>query len=449
MIPKSEPLLNVGILTNKKIDIELYGDFRVAGNKTEFSGAYTFESQKNHLICKNKNESFEFGNEVIFEPGDPVSESFVIKDVIIGSDFHWERKEKQRFIYSLKIILDKENLIAINIIPLESYLVSVISSEMSAKSSLELLKAHAVVSRSWVLAQIEKSLKTKNKKNEIVTSAKQDDEIIRWYDKEDHIHFDVCADDHCQRYQGVTKINSESARKAIKQTKGILLINENKICDTRYSKCCGGITEAFENVWEPIKNKYLVSVSDYKFEPENYIIDFSNEQNARKWIMNKPLAYCNTNNQKILSNILVDFDKETKDFFRWKVVYTQYEISEIISKKSGEDFGEILDLIPLQRGLSARLIKLKISGSNKSLIIGKELEIRRILSPTHLYSSAIIIEKSDIQNNVPQKFTIHGAGWGHGVGMCQIGAAVMAEQGFMFDEILLHYFKNTNLKKVY
>ena len=449
MIPKTEPLLSVGILTDKKINIELYGDFKVAGNKNVFSGLFSIEAKENKIVCKSSKEKFEFENEIIFEPGDPVSESFVIRDVIIGSSFHWERKEKLRFIYSLKIILSKGKIVAVNLIPLESYLVSVISSEMSAKSSIELLKAHSVVSRSWVISQIEKSSNKKTKRLETGSSVKLEDEIVRWYDREDHDLFDVCADDHCQRYQGVTKINSESAKNAIKQTKGIILLSENKICDTRYSKCCGGITEAFENVWEPVKNRYLVSISDYKFEPENYLVDFNNEANARKWILGQPPAYCNTNDQKILSNILVDYDKATKDFFRWKVTYTQKELAEIINKKTGEDFGDILNLVPVLRGFSARLIKLKIVGTKKTLIVGKELEIRRILSKTHLYSSAIIIDKEDVKEEVPQKFIIHGAGWGHGVGLCQIGAAVMAEKGFMFDEILLHYFKHTTLKKVY
>ena len=449
MMPKTEPLLNVGILSDKKINIELYGDFKVAGNKNVFSGLFSLEAKESKIVCKNNREKFEFENEIVFEPGDPVSESFVIKNVVIGSSFHWERKEKLRFIYSLKIILNKDKLVAVNIIPLESYLVSVISSEMSAKSSIELLKAHSVVSRSWVIAQVEKSSNKKTTKQETGATVKLEDEIVRWYDREDHVLFDVCADDHCQRYQGVTKINSESARKAIKETRGIILVSDNKVCDARYSKCCGGITEAFENVWEPVKNRYLISISDYKFEPENYLVDFNSEVNARKWILNQPPAYCNTNDQKILSNILVDYDKATKDFFRWKVIYTQKEISEIISEKSGEDFGIILDLIPVLRGFSARLIKLKIVGTKKTLTIGKELEIRRILSGTHLYSSAIVIDKEEIKDGVPQKFIIHGAGWGHGVGMCQIGAAVMAEKGFMFDEILLHYFKNTALKKAY
>jgi SpoIID/LytB domain protein len=259
--------------------------------------------------------------------------------------------------------------------------------------------------------------------------------------------YDVCADDHCQRFQGVTKIISESSFIAVEQTKGIVLLSSNNICDARYSKCCGGITESFENVWEPVKHPYLTSIIDYKFEPENYNIDFSDEENSKEWITGNPPAYCNTTDDKILSHILVDYDKETKDFFRWSVEYSQEEIASLLKEKSKIDFGEIIDLVPVERGDSSRLVKVKIVGTKKTLTVGKELEIRRLLSKTHLYSSAFIVKK--IGENIPEKFILYGAGWGHGVGLCQIGAAVMAELGYNFDEILLHYFSNSELKKIY
>jgi SpoIID/LytB domain protein len=340
-----------------------------------------------------------------------------------------------------------EQVVAINHIPLERYLTSVISSEMSAKSSIELLKAQAVIARSWVLAQIERAEKLKEEKEIHETSLEFKDELIKWYDREDHNLFDVCADDHCQRFQGVTKIISDASFNAIDQTRGIVLLSGNKVCDTRYSKCCGGITESFENVWEPVIHPYLTSVVDYKFEPENFNLNFSDEANSEKWIRGKPASFCNTTDRKILSHILVDYDRETKDFFRWKVEHTQNELVELIKQKSGIDFGNIIDLIPVERGDSARIIKLKIIGTNKTLTVGKELEIRRLLSKTHLYSSAFIVKK--VGKDIPEKFILSGAGWGHGVGMCQIGAAVMAEMGYNFDEILLHYFKNSELKKIY
>jgi SpoIID/LytB domain protein len=450
-----EPEISVGILTEEKIEFELHGDFKVSGLYQTFSGQFSAEIANDTIICKGKSEKLQILDEIIFEPQDPALESFLLKDVTIGVKFHWERKEKQRFTGALKLKKDKNKsegsfrIAAINILPIEKYLVSVISSEMSAKSSLQLLKAHAIVSRSWFLAQIEKSKSIKKGKTDYDSSFMSETEYIKWYDREDHTLFDVCADDHCQRYQGITKVFTNVAREAVEQTKGIVLMSEEKICDTRYHKACGGITESFENVWEPITYPYLRSVIDYKFEPDSYNLDFSIEKNAEKWIRSNPPAYCNTNEKRILAQVLLDYDQETTDFYRWKVEYSQKEISSIINKKSGIDFGEILDLIPIERGASSRLIKLKIVGKKKSLIIGKELEIRRTLSPSHLYSSAFVVEKKDIQNEIPQKFILIGAGWGHGVGLCQLGAAVMAARGHLFDEILLHYFRGAELKNIY
>ena len=444
-----EPVISVGIMSDKVINFELHGDFKVTGQNKNFSGRFSAELIDNRIICKQDEVRFEFNDEVIFKPQDFETESFLLKDVTIGVKFHWEKKEKERFTGSLKLLKDNGKIAAINIIPIENYLVSVISSEMSAKSPLQLLKSHAIISRSWVLAQIEKSKSIKKGKNKNTATFVNEDEHIKWYDREDHVLFDVCADDHCQRYQGVTKVFTESAWQAVKQTAGIVLISQDKICDTRYSKSCGGITESFENVWGPTKYNYLSSLPDYKFELENYNLDFSNEINAVKWIKSSPQSFCNTKDRKILSHVLVDFDQSTKDFYRWKVEYNQQEISQLIKAKSGLDFGEIIDLVPVERGYSSRLIKLKIIGTKKTLIVGKELEIRRILSESHLYSSAFIVDKVDIINGVQQKFILTGAGWGHGVGLCQIGAAVMASKGYQFDEILLHYFKDSMLKKIY
>jgi SpoIID/LytB domain protein len=445
----TEPLIQIGILSDNKISFELYGDFSSNLTSKKLNGRFAAELVNDEIICKSNEEKFNSKNEIVFQPHDLSTDTFLIRDVTIGVKFHWERKEKQRFSGSLKLKKDKDKIAVINIISIEKYLTSVISSEMSAKSSLQLLKAHAIVSRSWLLAQIEKSKTLKKAKSKYSSSFESDNEHIKWYDREDHELFDVCADDHCQRYQGVTKVFTEIARDAVTQTHGIVLISKEKICDARYSKSCGGISESFENVWEPIKYDYLTSINDYKFPAENFNPDFSNERNAVKWIKCNPPSFCNTTDKKILSHVLLDYDQETTDFFRWKVSYSQAELCEILKSKSGIDFGNIIDLVPVERGKSARLIKLKIIGTNKTLIVGKELEIRRFLSKSHLYSSAIVIEKSDIENGIPQKFDIFGAGWGHGAGLCQIGAAVMAERGHEFDEILLHYFKNAELKKIY
>ena len=444
-----EPLIRVGILTDKNITFELYGDYATSVSSKSINGKFTAEIINGEIVCSSATEKLTSKDELIFEPNDLKADTFLIRDVTIGVKFHWERKEKQRFTGILKLKKDKDNIAVINAIPIEKYLTSVISSEMSAKSSLQLLKAHAIVSRSWLLAQMEKSKSLKKAKSKYSSSFESDNEHIKWYDREDHELFDVCADDHCQRYQGVTKVFTEIARDAVTQTHGIVLMSQENICDARYSKSCGGISESFENVWEPIKYDYLTSINDYKFPPENFETNFQGEKNSTKWIKGNPASFCNTADKKILSQVLLDFDQETTDFFRWKIVYTQAELSEIIKAKSGMDFGNIIDLVPIERGKSSRLTKLQIVGTNKTMVVGKELEIRKFLSKSHLYSSAIVIEKSDIQNGIPQKFEIFGAGWGHGVGLCQIGAAVMAEKGHEFDEILLHYFKNAELRKIY
>jgi SpoIID/LytB domain protein len=446
---QNEPTIRVGIITEKQINFDLYGNFKVKGNKKIFSGRFSAVIENGKIKCKRGDDLLEVEKEIIFEPEDISIESFLINDVTIGVRFHWQRKEKQRFQGTLKLLKDDDKICVINIIPVEKYLTSVVSSEMNAKSSLQMLKSLAVVSRSWLLAQIEKSKSIKKKKEGYSSVLQTEKEYIRWYDREEHELFDVCADDHCQRYQGITKISTQSARKAVAETSGLVLTFNNEICDARFSKSCGGLTESFHNVWEPVVHEYLSSIVDYKFEPENYNLNFSFEKNAEKWIKGDPPAYCNTRDEKILSQVLIDYDLETTDFFRWKIEYSQDEIAALISKNSGSDFGEIIDLIPLERGDSSRLIRLKVVGSKKELIIGKELEIRRLLSLTHLYSSALVIEKQNIDNNIPGKFVIYGAGWGHGVGLCQIGAAVMAEKGHSFDEILLHYFHNAGLNKIY
>jgi SpoIID/LytB domain protein len=446
----TEPKISVGILTDKKIVFELYGDFEVDFSGKTLSGRFKCEIVNNKLVVSDKQNKYVFENEVYFAPSAPETEYFTLRDVVIGVQFHWERKEKQSFNGSLKLVIDNEKVTAVNILSIEDYLTSVISSEMSAKCTLELLKAHSVISRSWLLAQIEKSQSIKKENISYVRQIESGDELIKWYDREDHVLFDVCADDHCQRYQGTTKVFTDVARQAVSETRGLVLVDDNEaVCDTRFFKACGGVTEAFENVWEPKHFPYLVPVIDYKYEPDNYNMDLTKEANAVKWIKTSPPAFCNTTDKKVLSQVLLDYDQETTDFYRWKVEYTQAEISELINKKTGFDFGKIIDLIPVERGPSARLTKMKIVGTKKTLTIGKELEIRKVLSNSHLYSSAIVVEKEEVKESVPQRFVIFGAGWGHGVGLCQIGAAVMSENGYRFDEILMHYYKNAKMKRIY
>jgi SpoIID/LytB domain protein len=446
---KKEPAISVGIQSEKKISFDLYGEYRIEGLNQVLSGRFSAELLNDKIVCKRGNETFEFQNEVSFVPVDPGIESFLIKDVTIGNKFHWERKEKLRFAGTLHFIKDNGKLTAINVINIEQYLTSVVSSEMNAKASLQLLKAHAILSRSWLLAQLEKSKLLKKEKTIPRTVINSNKELIKWYDREDHKNFDVCADDHCQRYQGITKILSDVARQAIEQTRGIVMTYGDKICDARYSKSCGGITESFGNVWEHIQLDYLSPVVDYKYEPDYFNLNFADERNAIIWIKGNAPAFCSIHDTKILSQVLVNYDQETRDFYRWKVEYTQQEIKDLINSKTQMDFGNIIDLTPLERGDSARIIRLKIKGTKKEFVFGKELEIRRILSKTHLYSAAFVVEKSEYINDIPQKFTIYGAGWGHGVGLCQIGAAYMASKGYQFDEILFHYFTDIRLKKIY
>jgi SpoIID/LytB domain protein len=438
-----EPLISIGILTAKEVRFDLYGEFLIESSEKKFSGRFKAKLENGRISVFHEKKEIISAGEIIFTPNDLETESFLLRDVVIGKNFHWEKKENQRFRGALKFIIEKDEITAVNILPLEEYLISVISSEMSAHSSKELLKAHAIVSRGWLLSQLEK--KNKNSVNEIIT----EEEIIRWYDREDHTNYDLCADDHCQRYQGVTRVISDNAADAISETRGFVLTYGDTICDTRYSKCCGGVTESFENVWEPVHYPYLTSVVDNKFELDDMETDLTKDNNAERWIRKKPSAYCNTSDRKVLSQILVDFDLSTNDFFRWKVEYTQEELAETIFKKSGIDFGNIIDLIPMERGNSGRISKLKIVGSKRIVTIGKELEIRRTLSQSHLYSSAFIISKEKIIDDVPQIFVLEGAGWGHGVGLCQIGAAVMGELGYSFDEILTHYFHGTKIQKIY
>ncbi len=386
---------------------------------------------------------------LLFEPVRYHEASFELNDVTIGIKFHWERKEDQIFKGSLKIIIENEKLTAINILPLEDYLVSVISSEMSATSSLELLKAHAITSRSWLLAQTIKSKELQNSGNFYQPISETPEEYIRWYDREDHLNFDVCGDDHCQRYQGITRQSTELVEQAIAETRGMLLMDGENVCDARFSKSCGGISETFENVWEPEVHTYLQAIVDNPELPEGFDPDLTVETAAEKWIRNAPAAFCNTRDKEVLSQVLNDYDQETKDFYRWNLTYQQADLSELIARKSGKDFGAILDLIPVERGKSGRLKKLKIVGTKITLIIGKELEIRKTLSESHLYSSAFVVDKLNIDNGIPGEFVLTGAGWGHGVGLCQIGAAMMGAKGYKYDEILLHYFRGATISKEY
>ncbi|MGG6544915.1 UNVERIFIED_CONTAM: DUF4922 domain-containing protein [Prevotella sp. 15_C9] len=438
--PYREPIVKVGIVSGEELHFTLNGTFEVNGR----------DSSGKQIVILKESEILWHGQKYreLFFVAKAESASITLEDVTIGVNFHWERKEAQTFQGNLRLVIANGKICAINELPVETYLTSVISSEMRATSSLELLKAHAVISRSWLLAQIEKRKRMGECKRTAFSLINKDDELIRWYDREDHTIFDVCADDHCQRYQGITKSANRHVAEAIRRTSGEILTYDGKICDARYSKCCGGATEEFQYCWENIKKPYLVSLPDTM--PDNTLVsDLTNEENARKWILSSPQAFCNTKDASILRQVLNDFDQETQDFYRWTQDYDQQTLSALIEEKTGMKFGKIIDLMPLERGVSGRIFRLRIVGTERSLTIGKELEIRRVLSKSHLYSSAFVVEKSDFINGVAQKFHIVGAGWGHGVGLCQIGAAVMGAKGYEYKEILLHYYRGASIEKIY
>ena len=442
----TEPHLRIGIMYHPEIIFRLNETYLLAPNGVPYEGIQKVNYRDGKIWL---NDELVDEETLVFNPVRYHEASFELNDVTIGIQFHWERKEDQTFKGSLEIMIENDQLTAINILPLEDYLVSVISSEMSATSNVELLKAHAIVSRSWMLAQTQKSNSLKETEKIYQSISETPEEYIRWYDREDHLNFDVCADDHCQRYQGITRQSTKIVEQAVAETRGMLLINNDKICDARFSKSCGGISETFENVWEPEIHPYLQSIIDNPALSEGYQADLTNEVAAQKWIRNAPEAFCNTHDKEVLSQVLNDYDQETTDFYRWKLTYQQADLAELISRKSGRDFGAILDLIPVERGLSGRLIKLKIVGSKLTLTIGKELEIRKTLSESHLYSSAFVVDKHNITDGIPGEFILTGAGWGHGVGLCQIGAAMMGAKGYQYDQILLHYFRGASISKEY
>jgi SpoIID/LytB domain protein len=372
--------------------------------------------------------------------------TFVLLNVTIGNRFHWERAEDQTFRGDLILAARQDNTItAINEVPLEAYLASVISSEMHAAAPKEFLKAHAITSRSWLLAALRKKQGFPETPVPTRSGIAHDGELIRWYEREEHDLFDVCADDHCQRYQGITKIISGQAEEAVSETNGNVMVYNDEICDARYAKACGGITEDFHTAWEDRQVPYLTSIPDAPIPYRNV----RTEEEAARWILSEPEAYCNTTDAALLQTILPETDRETERFFRWTVRYAARELEEIVREKSGFDFGELQALVPLRRGPSGRIWRLKVVGSKMSVVVGKELEIRRWLSKSHLYSSAFIVNVERDRHGKPEAFVFYGAGWGHGVGLCQIGAAVMASQGFTAERILKHYFGGVEIRKIY
>lgn len=436
----SEPDVCVGIVSADEICFSLNGEYTAKGEI--ITGAQKVAFSEGGILWNGN-----LYRELAFTPC-AENASFSLENVTIGVNFHWERRETQTFQGTLKLVVEADKICAINRLSVENYLVSVISSEMNATSSLEFLKAHAVISRSWLLAQINRRRNQGRGGSGFFSFIKKEDEMIRWYDRDDHTIFDVCADDHCQRYQGITKATNKHVEQAVRETHGQILMSEGDICDARFSKCCGGITEEFQYCWDDNPRPYLVALRDGD-NISGHVPDLTDEVEAEKWIREKPGSFCNTENREILSQVLNDYDRETSDFYRWHVEYSQERLSALIAENLKLDLGEIVNLEPVARGKSGRIWKLRIVGTKSSFTIGKELEIRRVLSETHLYSSAFVVDRYDMDNGVPRRFVLTGAGWGHGVGLCQIGAAVMGEQGYGYDEILLHYYRGAELNKIY
>ena len=435
----TQPNVSVGIVSGREIKFCLNTTYVVEGMPS--AGKQTVSFSENGVLWNGKTY-----RQLEFLPQSDEA-SFSLYDVTIGVNFHWERKETQTFLGKLKFIINGNSVCAVNELPVERYLESVISSEMSATSSLELLKAHAVISRSWLLVQMQNRRKGETTAHVAASEIQGNGELIRWYDREDHTLFDVCADDHCQRYQGITKETSAHVAEAIRQTAGQVLTDEDEICDARFSKCCGGETEEFQYCWENLRKPYLVALRD---APQQEALDLTVEANADRWIRSSPESFCNTRDAKVLSQVLNNYDQETSDFYRWRVEYTQQQVQQLLTEKLGIDFGAVVDLIPVERGTSGRLSKLRIVGEKLTLVIGKELEIRRALSKSHLYSSAFVVDAFDRnEQGIPKRFAFIGAGWGHGVGLCQIGAAVMGERGYSYKEILLHYYPGAIIKQIY
>ena len=430
-----QPQVSVGVLTAQRIDFVLHGDYTAAGKTVAGENRVSADGDRVRW------DGASYGR-LRFEPCG-VDASFTLKEVVIGIGFHWQRTEDQVFRGALELIADDGRVTAVNRIGVEEYLVSVIASEMNASASPELLKAHAVISRSWLLAQIvRRQAKPAVAESKCIVRS-DDEERIRWYDREDHSLFDVCADDHCQRYQGITRTYEHTAavRRAVADTCGEVLTYGGEICDARFSKCCGGVTEEFRNCWEERDYPYLSRVRDCDGDPP--APDLTREDEAARWIGASAEAFCNTSDPGILGQVLNGYDCETSDFYRWRVEYTPWKLSDLVRRRLGIDLGAIRELIPVQRGASGRLVKLRIVGTQGAVTIGKELEIRRVLSESHLYSSAFVVEKP------AEGFILRGAGWGHGVGLCQIGAAVMGHRGFAYDRILLHYYRGAAVEKYY
>jgi SpoIID/LytB domain protein len=445
-----EPTVKVGLMSVARVRFTLNAGYLSSNGQVWPAGDYLagVGDDSNIIVTDEAGRVVSAERECQLSPVQQTGASFTLRGVTIGIDFHWQRQEDQQFNGALILRTDEQRrLLVINEISVEAYLTSVIASEMSATAHPELLKAHAIISRSWLLAQLAPWKAPRAKL--AATQTQNEHELIRWYDKEDHTQFDICADDHCQRYQGQAKATAAAVFDAINDTRGQVLSYAGELCDARFSKSCGGYTEVYRAAWEDIDVPYLQAVYDGEDFSAQFALPLTDEANATQWIRQAPPAFCHTQERDILTRILPSFDRETADFYRWQMRLQQEELQTLLKQKLGLDFGTIKALEPVERGASGRLVRLRIVGEKQTLVLGKELEIRRALSNSHLYSSALVIEPGTVQNGAPAQFTLHGAGWGHGVGLCQIGAALMAERGYTFTQILRHYYREAQLFALY
>ena len=388
------------------------------------------------------------GSRITLVPLDPDRGSFILRGMTVGVQFHWEHEEDLRFEGAISLVAQGDGLDVVNLFPLERYLVSVISSEMSASCPPALLRAHAVISRSWLLAQlVAREAEGSGGRGERIDHG-ETLKVIRWYDREDHEAFDVCADDHCQRYQGISRAFSPEAEEAVRATRGLVLTHGEGICDARFSKCCGGMTELFSSAWGDEDPDYLQAFPDGAPGGAPFALPLTDEGAAGDFIDGAPPAYCNTSDEALLARLLPEIDRETRDFYRWETRLEQTQLQALLRDKGGLELGAIRALRARTRGPSGRIVELEIQGEQRTAVVGKELEIRRLLDDTHLYSSAFTV-RPEGDGPIPERFVLRGAGWGHGVGLCQIGAAAMAEQGHDHEAILAHYYRGAALTTLY
>jgi len=426
---KKEPKMLIGIVIpedkQSELDIKINGsDFLITLDQNQM-----VQNQQEISIRQLKNGLLVNGtqcNEMHIQNNSrAISNNIYLSPIKAGRGFHWQKSIPIQVLGDIRISSFESSLFVINAIYLEDYLMCVATSEMSGDCPKALLEAQTIAARSWILAAEEK--------------------------KHNHLNLDACNDDCCQRYQGITNLNQESI-KAANNTRGIVLIHNGMICDARYSKSCGGITENNNNVWDMDSKPYLCSVYDGKASKE---YDVSSDLSFRKWLSNETSSYCSPNfiTEKNLDKFLGNVDKQGS-YYRWSVSYDNNELVSLVFAKTGKKFETIINLKTTKRGNSGRVLSLDIIGvlddnTNFSLSIGSEYEIRRILHPEFLYSSAFTIESNSEHNNKTNRFTLNGAGWGHGVGLCQIGALGMALDGGKTEEILLHYYQSSQIRNLY